>query len=44
LATPNDWLKVSLASQGEASKIQVKHLRQPSGRQGNPPANGNSHP
>jgi hypothetical protein len=44
LATPNDWLKVSLASQGEASKIQVKHLRHPSGRQDNLPANGNSHP
>lgn len=44
LATPNDWLKVSLASQGEASKIQVKHLRQPSGRQDNPSGNDNSHP
>ncbi|KAJ5168399.1 uncharacterized protein N7482_003993 [Penicillium canariense] len=27
LATPNDWLKVSLASQGDVSRTRLEHLR-----------------
>lgn len=36
LATPNDWLKVSLASQGDVSRTRVEHLRQELKRQATP--------
>jgi hypothetical protein len=36
LATPNDWLKVSLASQGDVSRTRVNHLRQELDKQVNP--------
>lgn len=36
LATPNDWLKVSLASQGDVSRTTVDHLRQELKRKATP--------